>query len=333
MEGRVTIVGLGCVGSSIGLALREKDSSVEVIGHDIEAGNTRLAKRMGAVTKTHWNLPAACEGSSLVILALPLPALLETLELLGPHLDEGCVVTDTASLKASVLECAGEHLPDTVHFIGGMPVPGPASGEGRALVGPEAARADLFDGGVYCITPDADTSSHATGVLTELAETLGAQPLFLDAAEHDGLQAGVGGLPALISVALLRATMGTPGWAEMRKVAGQDYSALTSPAATNPGDRLGTVLANHDNVMRRLDMFIAELLRIRDQFVDGDTEGLEAVFSGATDAHARWINERLEGTWEDLPEMGDMLGPGDQISRMFVGNLFSRRPPLEDEEE
>lgn len=333
MEGRITIVGLGCVGCSIGLALLEHNSSIEVIGHDIEAGNARLAKRMGAVTKTHWNLPAACEGASLVVLALPLPAVLQTLEVLGPHLDEGCVVTDTASLKATVQESASEHLPDTVHFIGGMPVPGPAADEGGALVGPEAAQADLFDGGVYCLTPVADTSSHATGMLTELADILGAQPLFLDAAEHDGLQAGVGGLPTLLSVALLRATMGTPGWAEMRKVAGQDYVALTSPAVASPGDKLGAVLENRENVLRRLDMFIAGLQRIREQVQDCDDEGLEAIFVGAAEAHNRWLNERLEGTWEDLPEIGDMPSPGDQIAQMFVGNLFRRRPPIEDEEE
>jgi hypothetical protein len=127
--------------------------------------------------------------------------------------------------------------------------------------------------------------------------------------------------------------MGTPGWTEMRKVAGQDYAALTSPAAVSPGDRLGSVLANRDNVMRRLDMFIAELQRLRDQIVDGDDEGLEEVFVGAADAHARWLNERIEGTWEDLPDLGEMPTPGEHIARIFVGDLFRRRPPLEDEEE
>jgi len=88
METRITIIGLGCVGSSIGLALRKQEPSLEVLGHDIDPAVARRAAQMGAVSKTHWNLPAACERAAMVILALPLPAVRETLEVLGPHLEE-----------------------------------------------------------------------------------------------------------------------------------------------------------------------------------------------------------------------------------------------------
>jgi len=333
MEGRVTIIGLGCVGCSIGLALREKEPDLEIMGHDVDGGNARLAKRMGAVSKTHWNLPAAVEGAGLVILALPIQAVKDTLEVLGEHLADGATVTDTASLKTPVIEWAEESLPDRVHFISGVPVPGPMVEGGTDLVGPESARADLFDGGVYCITPSPRTHKEASSTLVELAEALGSSPLFIDPAEHDGLYAGVGDLASVISLALIRATLGTPGWAEMRKVAGVDFVAMTSTAAINPEDRLGTLLLNRENLLRRLDMFMEELRSLRGWLREPDRESLEESFAQAAEDRARWINERIEGTWEEMPGGTEITGPGEAISRMLVGNLFRRRPIIDDEEE
>jgi prephenate dehydrogenase len=193
METRITIIGLGCVGSSIGLALRKQEPSLEVMGHDIDPAVARRAAQMGAVSKTHWNLPAACERAAMVILALPLPAVRETLEVLGPHLEEGCVVTDTATLKVPVLEWARKSLPARVRFVTGLPIPGPKVPLTGPLAGTDAARADLFEDGFYCVTPAADTDPEAVTALLGLIQAVGARPLFMDPVECDGLQAGGGG--------------------------------------------------------------------------------------------------------------------------------------------
>ena len=331
MEGRVTIIGLGCVGDSIGLALREQEPALEVVGHDIEPDRARAAVRMGAVSKTDWNLPAACEGASLVILALPLPAVRETLEVLGPHLEEGCVVTDTATLKVPVIEWAREHLPEGVRFVGGAPIPGPAIGEGEVLAGPEAARADLFEDGLYCITPARDTHPAAVTALLELIEALGARPLFLDPLEYDGLQAGVGDLPGIIAMALLRATVDSPGWMEMRKVAGYDFAAVTGPAVADPGDLRAKALLNRENLLRRLDMFLEEMERVRRWLVEEDEEALQEAYAGAAEGRTRWLQERARGTWEEGPDLGEIPGVGEQFGQLLFGGLLRRRPPREAE--
>jgi len=331
MEGRVTIIGLGCVGSSIGLALREQEPALEVVGHDVESAHAREAARMGAVSKTDWNLPAACEGASLVILALPLPAVRETLEVLAPHLDEGCVVTDTATLKMPVLEWARQYLPDHIHFVTGTPIPGPLVSEAEPLLGPEAARADLFEEGLYCITPVQDTHPGAVTMLLSLVRALGAHPLFLDPLEYDGLQAGVWDLPALIATALLRATVGTPGWAEMRKVAGYNFAAITGPAAADPSAYQATALLNRENLLRRLDMFIEELGHIRRWLLESDEQALQEAYTSAAEGRMRWIQERAEGTWEELPDLGDVPGVGEQIAQFLFGGALRRRPRREGE--
>ena len=325
MEGRVAIIGLGCVGASIGLAIKEIEPEVEVMGHDKDREQSQKAHGMGAVDKTHWNLPAACEGARLVILALPLSAIKETLEALAPHLDEGAVVTDTARLKAPVLEWAAAHLPDHVRFVAGDPIPGPLAATGRPLAGLEAADADLFDGGTYCITPVSSTDPDAVEQVTDLAYTLGAQPLFLDALEHDGLQAAAAGVPALISAALLDATVDSPGWTEMRKVASQEFIAFTTPSAYNYESRRTSALLNKENILRRLDMLLDEIGRLRQILVDEDEVALGEAYARAFESRSVWMDERTGGEWQDT-DIGttNVPGIGQQVSQMLFGGFLRR---------
>lgn len=328
METRVTIIGLGCVGSSIGLALRQKSPSLEVMGHDIDPEVARRAAQRGAVTRTHWNLPAACERASLVILALPLPAVRDTLEALGPHLEEGCVVTDTAPLKVPVLQWARQSLPPRVRFIGGLPIPGPKADIRDPLQGPEAARADLFEGGFYCVTPAPDTDPEAVNVLLGLADVLKARPLFLDPLENDGLQAGAADLPHLIALALLRTLMDAPGWADMRKVVGYDFASLTGPLQTGVASAWSAAaLLNRENLLQRLDMFLEELRRLREWILEGDQKAVEQAYVEAAAGRSRWLQERAQGMPEPGERPVEVPTMGEQMAQIFFGGLFRRRPP------
>lgn len=325
MEGRVAIIGLGCVGASIGLAIKEIEPEVEVMGHDKDRERSQKAHRLGAVDKTHWNLPAACEGARLVILALPLSAIEETLEALAPHLEEGTVVTDTARLKAPVLEWAAAHLPEHVRFVAGDPIPGPLAATGRPLTGLEAADADLFDGGTYCITPVSNTDPDAVEQVTDLAYILGSQPLFLDALEHDGLQAATSGLPSLVSAALLGTTVDSPGWKEMRKVASQEFIAFTTSSAYDYESRRTSVLLNKENVLRRLDMLLEEIGRLRQLLVEEDEGVLGEVYARAFESRTAWMDERTGGEWRDTDiGQADVPGIGQQVSQMLFGGLLRR---------
>jgi len=327
METRITIIGLGCVGSSIGLALRKQGPSLEVIGHDIDPAVARRAVQMGAVSKTHWNLPTACERATMVILALPLPAVQDTLEVLGPHLEEGCVVTDTATLKVPVLEWARKSLPARVRFVTGLPIPGPKAPVTGPLTGTDAARADLFEDGFYCVTPAADTDPEAVTALLGLIQAVGARPLFMDPVECDGLQAGAVDLPTFIAVALLRTLIGNPGWTDMRKLAGYDLASLTGPVVADAAAWRMAVLLNRENLLRRLDMFIEEVERIRQWLVDNDEQALENAYAQAASDRARWLQERASGMHEEAGEPIRVPSMGEHMSQIFFGGLFRRRPP------
>lgn len=328
MKGRVTIIGLGCVGASIGLALRAHAPEVEVMGHDIEPERARQAQRMGAVHKTHWNLPAACEDAGLVILALPLPAVRDTLAVIGPHLKEGCVVTDTAMLKVPVLSWARQYLPPHVYFISGAPIPGPHAGATTALVGPDAADADLFLDGLYCVASVPETNPAAVSALLGLAEVLGAQLLFLDPLEYDGLQSGATEVPVLLAMALTRTMMGTAGWTDMRKIAGTDFAVSTSLAAGDAAGLAEEAMLNRENLARRLEVIQGELERIRQWLLAGDQEALKTAYVEAAESRAQWLRERASGRWDSPVEQPAIPSAGEQMARMLFGQLF-RRPKRE----
>ncbi|MER3468785.1 MAG: prephenate dehydrogenase/arogenate dehydrogenase family protein, partial [Thermoflexus sp.] len=97
---QITIVGLGTMGVSLGLALRRALPQVRLVGHDPDPERAREALRHQAVDRTDWNLPGACEGADLVLLALPLAEIEGTLRAIAPALEEGTLVMDTAELKA-----------------------------------------------------------------------------------------------------------------------------------------------------------------------------------------------------------------------------------------
>ncbi len=237
------------------------------------------------------------------------------------------MVTDTAPLKIPVLQWARQYLPPRVRFATGLPIPGPKTDVRDPLQGPEAARADLFEGGFYCVMPAPDTPE-AVNALLGLADVLKARPLFLDPVENDGLQAGAVDLPHLIALALLRTLVDAPGWADMRKVIGYNFASLTGPLQTGPASAWSAAaLLNRENLLQRLDMFLGELQRLREWIVAGNEEAVEAAYLQAMEGRNRWLRERAQGMPEGGEPPVEIPTMSEQMAQIFFGGLFRRRPP------
>lgn len=295
-KSRITIVGLGLIGGSIGLALHRSQGEFEVVGHDKVHSVAGHARKMGAVDKTHWNLISACEGADLIILAIPVVAIKETLETIAPYLKPGCLITDTATIKGPVMELAEETLPETVSFVGGDPI---VSVEAD-VTGLEAASPDLFQGSLYCLTPSPNVDPKAVQLATDFAQLLGAQPYFLDATEHDGLMAGVDHLPFVLTTALLRATTHAASWREMRKLAGSAFATGTHFASGDPDTYCDACLLNGENILRWIEACQEELKELREIIAAGDAEKLGKVFEEALVTRQRWLRGKEEGHWEEV---------------------------------
>lgn len=292
-----------------------------MIGHDRDHVAHQEAKKLGAVDRTEWNLISACEGADLVILATPAGAIEETLEAIGPHLRPGCVVMDTASLKRPVLAWAAQHLPDQVHFVGGDPI---LSATVRGQGGLEAARADLFRGGLFCLVPAPTTDSDAVKLAADLVSLLDAKPLFLDAEEHDGLLAAVDHLPVLLALAMLEALIRQPAWRELRKVAGPAFDTSTRLITPSSVAHSDVYILNKENVVRWIDELLASLNSIRGTLLEEETEALAERFLNAQEERQKWLADHAAGEWHEGPRTE--MPPRMSVIDSLFGTLWRRKP-------
>jgi prephenate dehydrogenase len=315
---RTTVIGLGLIGSSIGLALKKTDANLEIVGHDKSNEAARSAHRNGCVDRTEWNLISACDGADLIVISTPLAGIKSTLAAIATELKEGCVVTDTASLKVPVLNWARESLPASVHFVGGHPVVG--KWESATLGAGRETRpaADLFAGALYCLTPAIDTPPAALQRVSDLVEAIGAKPYYMDAAEHDGLVAAVEQVPLLIALALQDVVSASPAHREVARLSGADFSRVVEPL-TGDAQQLAEVCdLNAPNVARWLDSFLSRLSSLRQSVVNQDGAVLQKTFASALEARAGWARWDTETRGTDYSDFS--------MTHMILGDTFRPRP-------
>ena len=200
---RVTIVGTGLIGSSIGLALREAGFGGDIIGFDVRPSELKIARRKNAIDFTlnsDEDALTIAPTADVIVLAVPVLAILDWMQKLAPILGPHQLVTDVGSTKLKIAELARElyNKKDTARFLPGHPMAGKESG-GAAL-----AEAGLFRGATWLFTP-ADDSGSTDPLEAEWrawVAKFGAQPLDLDAQRHDQLCAWVSHLPQMLSTAL-----------------------------------------------------------------------------------------------------------------------------------
>lgn len=306
----------------MGMALRQAGVASAVVGHDKELAVANQARKRDAVDKVEWNLISACEGADLVILALPIGGIEPTLQAIGPYLRPGSVVIDTATLKVPVLAWAKASLAEQVHFVGANPILRPAREAGAAddmlamQSGLQAARADLFTDALFCLVPAPEADPAAVKLAADLASLLGAQPFFMDAAEHDSLMAAVEHLPALASLALLAMAAQEPSWKELRKVAGASFQEATYLGARDSASAAALAVANRDALAHWIDALLATLGAVRQSLAQGDEQELAARFQKAIEARDAWLNDRATG------KLLDTLPPSQMPSKTEMFDAF-----------
>ncbi len=308
---QITIIGLGQIGASAGLALGDYADDVFRVGHDKDPLAARKAKQEGAVDKTTLTLQNAVKDAHVVLLALPVHAIRPTLEHISQDLKEDAVVIDTAPIKRVVEEWAEELLPPQRYYIGLTPVINPAYLQDFDF-GIEAARKDLFEGTLMGLVSGPKANAQAVNLATSLIQLLGAKPFFVSVAEMDGLMTMTHIMPRLMAAALLSATTTAPGWRDGRKLAGRAYAQVSEPLGFGgyPEALTNMVLHNNDNVTRVIDDAIRSLYDLRQAAADQDEDALNAYFQEAQKSRNRWWVDREDGDWsdtkasEDSPDLG-----------------------------
>jgi prephenate dehydrogenase len=317
----ITVVGAGVIGTSLGLALKQQPDAPRLIAHDKELNNAKAAAKLGAFDKVEWNLINACEQADLIILALPLGGVRPTLEAIADYLKQGVVISDTCSSKASILAWAKELLPGHAHFIGGNPIVRP-NGRGYAQ-----ATADLFKNRLYCLTPAASANEDAVQLMVGVVTLLGAEPFFLDAAEHDGLAAAIEYLPNLLSTALLQMLSQQSSWRELRKMAGQVFEQASASAEGDPDSLKDNFLRNRETLVHWLDSYARQLRALRDLIAAGDdsAEPLAQQLDEAIVTRRNWLIDYQKGRFTDPELISPQIENPGMLSQMMGLGAFRKR--------
>jgi prephenate dehydrogenase len=319
MTVNVTIIGLGQIGTSIGLALSVQGEQVKRIGHDKDVRISKQAERMGAVDKAMVNLPSSVRDADLVVLSLPTDQIRETMSIIASELKESAVVMDTAPVKEVVASWARELLPPGRYYVGLTPVLNPQYLQEHES-GQEAAHADLFKGGLMVIVVPPSTASEAVKLAADLARLLGCSPLFADPLEVDSLMAATHILPQLMSAALLNITVDQPGWREGRKLAGRAYSEVTGPIVLlgEPEAVASSALLSQEHALRVIDGLIAALQTFRNDIKEQDGKALTERLERARAGREGWWKERQSANW-GVDDQTPVVMPraSDLFSRMF----------------
>ena len=319
MTTNITIIGLGQIGASIGLAFADKQTDVRRIGHDKNPETAKLAKKQGAVDDIKYNLPASVEDAAVVILCLPLDQIRPTLEIIAQDLKEGAVVIDVSPAKRSLANWVKDILPEGRFYVGITPALNPAYLH-EFESGIDAAHADLFNGATLLLDTSSNIPEQAVNLASNLALALGAKPIFSDSAEADGMMASVHLLPQLSAAALLNSTLEQPGWQETRKIASKHYALATAALADADGLR-EAVLSNKENTLRALDSLIASLTDLRDAIAKNDADWLGERLKSAHTGRLNWWNGRTLGKWKAVNEKKiEMPTFGSLMKQTFLGN-------------
>ena len=325
MPVQITIIGLGQIGASMGLALAAHKNAILRVGHDKNPDIEREALKKDVADKMEHNLPSAVRDAKVVVLSIPVSQVRETLELIAPDLKKGTVVLDTTPIKADVQKWAKEILPEGCYYVGLVPAINPESLH-DFHIGLTAAQPDLFTNGLFLVDAPYGTPEEAVTTAIDFVRLLGAKAILADPIESDGLMSTTHLLPQLVAASVLNATIDQPGWQDARKVAGRAYATVTAGLAYH--DEIDSLrlsaLHNPASIVHALDVTIAALRGLRDDIENGNDDGIALRLVSALQGRKRWLRERMSAEWTKSPETEAMDIPS--FSDRLFGGLFVKKP-------
>lgn len=280
---KITLVGVGLLGGSLGLAVRQRRLAAKVDGFVRRTSSITECETLGVVDHATRNLARAVEDADLVILCTPLGQMRDLAAEMLPALKRGAIVTDVGSVKGSVVEEL-EPLFNAggAHFIGSHPM---AGGE---KTGVAAARADLFHDAICLVTPTSNSDAAALQRVTAFWESVGGRPLKLSPTAHDDLVSRSSHLPHVVAAELANYVLSPVHPAEQGLVCATGFRDTTRIASGSPEMWSDIARANRKNLSRVLGVFIEDLEEFRLALDHGDTKAIDEFFQQAKTRRDQW---------------------------------------------
>lgn len=259
----LSILGVGLLGGSIGLASRKATSDCNISGYGHRASTLNTALALGAITQSFEDPAKSVAEADLVILCTPVGTFESLLQSIAPALKPGAIVTDVGSTKRSIVAAASRFLPASVHFIGSHPI---AGSEKRGI---EFARADLFQQALCLITPTDQTDPTALSTVTTFWQSLGMRVQSLSPADHDRLLADISHLPHAVASALVAMQSD-----DALSLAGKGFLDTTRIACGDGPLWRDILLDNRDNLKAGLRRLADQLLQLEKSLDQDDAASL-----------------------------------------------------------
>lgn len=281
---QLAVIGVGLIGGSVGLAARER-LGAEVRGWDPAPGALARAVELEAVARACASVADAVQGAETVVVAAPVGALPAVVDEVLALAGEACVVTDVGSTKRALVTAHADP-----RFVGGHPL------AGAETAGVEHARADLFEGATWYLTPTPLTSGLLYERLYRTLSSLGARPAAIDAEAHDRLMAGVSHLPHVLANVLassVASAVDTGG--EGLPATGPSFRDATRVAGSNTGVWTDIYLSNRDAIVESIDAVSERLAAVRAALAAGDADAVATWNDRAAEDRRRLLEADAAG--------------------------------------
>jgi prephenate dehydrogenase len=280
---KITIIGVGLLGGSIGLAVKRRKLARQTAGFVRRAASLKDCERTGAVDFATTDLLAAVWDADLVILCTPLAQMRSRVREMLPALKRGAIVTDVGSVKASVVrELESLIQKSGAHFVGSHPM------AGAEKTGVSAARADLFANTVCIVTPTQKTNPAALKKVEQFWNAVGSRVLELKPEIHDALVSRSSHLPHVVAATLASHVLSPAQPRHQAALCANGFRDTTRIASGSPEMWRDIALANRNNLGRSLDVFIADLQKFRRLVKNGDATAITRFFETAKKRRDNW---------------------------------------------
>lgn len=278
---KVTLVGVGLLGGSLGLALKQRKLAARVEGFVRREASVRECQKLGVVDQAHLDLPTAIRGADLIVFCTPLAQMRELAQRMNSAGD--ALVTDVGSVKVSVVN---ELEPLFADFIGSHPM------AGAEKTGPAAATPDLFNDAVCIITPTPRSKPESVERLEQLWRSVGAIPRRLSPEAHDELVSRSSHLPHVLAAELVNYVLAGDRPKDQPLLCANGFRDTTRIASGSPEMWRDIAVSNRENLLRELAGFIEGLEDFRRALEKGDSRRIEEFFAEAKKRRDEWQGQR-----------------------------------------
>lgn len=270
---RLTVIGVGLIGGSLALALKEAGFVGEVVGCGRGKPNLEVALELGIIDRYERDPKRAVEGADLVFLATPVRTLAEVVAEIVPALKLGAIITDGGSVKAEVLREITPLMPEGVHFVAGHPI------AGTEKSGAEAAFADLYKGKRCILTPNAQTDTEALEGVTAMWQAAGSEVVCMPVEKHDRVLAAISHLPHMVAYSLVNAVGSYDHYEEnILEYSAGGFRDFTRIASSDPSMWRDIALTNQTALLEMMEQFENFFAELKEDVRNGDIERLFEFF-------------------------------------------------------